>query len=101
MSQQIPTTQAIKSDHLRLTFPTYGAPGDNPDPLTYLSKCHDFFALHQLSDAEIPTTLRTVLQGTARNWWEITRLSVTTWSQFEKTFLSAFLSEKYEEKLAE
>lgn len=46
-------------------------------------------------------TFRTVLYGTARDWWEVARSTITTWNEFEITFLSAFLSEDYEDKLAE
>lgn len=95
------TPPMVKSDHIRLTFPTYGGPTDNLDPLNYLSKCHDFLALHPLADADTLATFRTVLYGTARDWWEIARSEVTTWSQFETVFLSASLSEDYKDELAE
>lgn len=72
------TPTMIQSDHIRLTFPTYGGPTDDRDPLNYLSKCHDFLALHPLADADILATFRTVLYGTARDWWEIARTEVTT-----------------------
>ena len=100
-SAAVTTSAMIKSDHIKLTFPTYGTSKDDPDPLTYLAKCHDFLALHPLSNAEILATFRTVLHGTARDWWEIARSTVTTWSQFETVFLAAFLSEDYEDELAE
>lgn len=96
-----PNSAVTKSDHIKLTFPTYGGVNDDPDPLSYLSKCHDFLALHPLSDADILATFRTVLRGTARDWWEIARSKVTTWSQFETIFLAAFLAEDYEDELAE
>lgn len=95
------TPAVIKSDHIRITFPTYGMPKDDPDPLNYLAKCHDFLALHPLSDADILTTFRTVLHGTARDWWEIARSRINAWSEFETNFLKAFLSEDYEDELAE
>ncbi len=90
-----------KKTHLKLTFPTYGGVKDDPDPLSYLSRCHDFLAIHPLSDADILATFRTVLQGTARDWWEIARSTVTSWSQSETAFLAAFLAEDYEDELAE
>lgn len=92
---------SIKTDHLRLTFPTFGRAHDHPDPVLYLTKCRDFLAVHPLSDQEILATFRTVLHGTARDWWEIAMTQVVTWADFEKQFLSAFLSEDYEEELAE
>lgn len=82
-----------KSDHLRLTFPTFGKPTDDPDPLNYLTQCHDFLALHPLSDVDLLASFRTVLYGTVRDWWDVARTSVFTWTEFEAAFLSAFLSE--------
>ncbi len=58
---------AVKSDHLKLTFPTFGRPSDDADPLLYLTRCQDFLALHPLADADILATFRTVLYGTARH----------------------------------
>lgn len=46
-------------------------------------------------------TFRTVLHGTARDWWEVARSSINTWNEFETAFRSAFLSEDYEDELAE
>ncbi len=94
-------TPVSKTDHIRLTFPSYGRPGDDPDPLLYLSKCDDFLALHPLVDADILATFRTVLHGMARDWWEITRTKVTSWEEFKASFVSAFLAEDYEDELAE
>ncbi len=94
-------TPVSKTDHIRLTFPTYGRPGDDSDPLLYLSKCDDFLALHPLADTDILATFRTVLHGTARDWWEITRTKVTSWEEFKASFVSAFLAEDYEDELAE
>ncbi|RXN38374.1 GTPase IMAP family member 8-like protein [Labeo rohita] len=94
-------SSVVKSDHIKLTFPTFGRPSDEADPLLYLTKCQDFLALHPLTDADILTTFRTVLHGTARDWWEVRHSSISTWSGFEAAFLSAFLSEDYEDELAE
>ncbi len=91
----------VKSDHLKITFPTFGRQSDDMDPLLYLTRCQDFLALHPLTNADILATFRTVLYGTARDWWEVARSSITTWEEFEAAFLSAFLSEDYEDELAE
>ncbi len=96
-----PTIPAGKSDHLKLTFPTFGRPSDDADPLLYLTRCQDFLALHPLAETDLLATFRNVLHGTARDWWEVARSSVTTWNEFETVFLSAFLSEDYEDELAE
>ncbi len=90
-----------KSDHIKLTFPTFGRPTDDADPLLYLNKCQDFLALHPLTDTDLLATFRTVLHGTARDWWEVSRSNITTWKEFEAAFISAFLSEDYEDELAE
>lgn len=92
---------AVKSDHLKLTIPTFGRPSDDADPLLYFTRGQDFLALHPLAEADLLATFRTVLYGTARDWWEVARSSVTTWNDFETVFLSAFLSEDYEDELAE
>ncbi|KAI2654751.1 Structural maintenance of chromosomes protein 4 [Labeo rohita] len=74
---------------------------DDADPLLYLTKCQDFLALLPLTDADILATFRTVLHETAHDWWVVRRSSISTWSEFEAAFLSAFLSEDYEDELAE
>ena len=63
--------------------------------------CHDFLALHPLLDEELIATLRNVLHGTARDWWDVVRRETTTWADFETNFIAAFLSEDYEDELAE
>ncbi|KAI7789793.1 hypothetical protein IRJ41_013744 [Triplophysa rosa] len=73
------STSVSKSDHIKITFPTFGRASDDADPLLYLAKCQDFLALHPLTDADILATFRTVLYGTARDWWEVSRSSISTW----------------------
>lgn len=46
-------------------------------------------------------TLRNVLHGTARDWWDIARHKIHTWEDFQRQFRAAFLSEDYEDELAE
>lgn len=98
---ECPPIPAGKSDHLKLTFPTFGRPSDDVDPLLYLTRCQDFLALHPLAESDLLATFRSVLHGTARDWWEVARSSIMTWTEFETAFLSAFLSEDYEDELAE
>lgn len=86
---------------LKLQFPTFGRMEDSPDPLLYLEKCKDFLSINPLSDEELMVTLRNVLYGTARDWWDVTRVSTHSWTDFQSNFLSAFLSEDYEDELAE
>lgn len=91
----------VKSDHLKITFPTFGRQSDDMDTLLYITRCQDFLALDPLTNADILATFRTVLYGTVRDWWEVALSSITTWEEFEAAFLSAFLSEDYEYELAE
>ncbi|XP_060796136.1 uncharacterized protein LOC132898493 [Neoarius graeffei] len=86
---------------IKIQFPCFGRTEDTSDPLLYLEKCHDYLALHPLSDGELLATLRNVLHGTARDWWDVARVEIATWRVFERKFLSAFLSEDYEDELAE
>lgn len=86
---------------IKIQFPFFGRAEDTSDPLLYLEKCHDYLALHPLSDEELLATLRNVLHGTARDWWDVARADIAAWSAFERSFLSAFLSENYEDELAE
>ncbi|KAL0151544.1 hypothetical protein M9458_053196, partial [Cirrhinus mrigala] len=79
---------------VKLEFPTFGRKEDDPDPLIYIEKCRDYLALNPLSNEELIATLRNVLHGTARDWWDVARFSIST-------FLSAFLSEDYVDELAE
>lgn len=51
----------------------FGRPANDSDPLLYITRCHDFLAVHPLMDTDILTTFRTVLYGTARDWWEVAR----------------------------
>lgn len=46
-------------------------------------------------------TLRNVLHGTVRDWWDVARLNTHSWSDFQEKFHAAFLSEDYEDELAE
>ena len=82
---------------IKLQFPCFGRMGDDSDPLTYLGQCRDYLALNPLSDEELLATLRNVLFGTARDWWDVVRLETGTWREFEHKFLSAFLSEDWME----
>jgi hypothetical protein len=52
-------------------------------------------------DEELMATLRNVLHGTVRDWWDVVRLNTHTWSDFQQKFRAAFLSEDYEDELAE
>lgn len=86
---------------IKLQFPTYGKLDDPPDSLQYLERCEDYLALNTLSDEELMATLCNVLHGTARDWWDVARHKIRTWSEFKVQFGAAFLSEDYEDELAE
>ncbi|XP_030649811.1 transmembrane protease serine 9-like [Chanos chanos] len=86
---------------IKIQFPCFGRKEDDPDPLRFLENCNDYLALNHLHDDEIIATLRNVLFGTARDWWDVARENITSWAEFETRFLSAFLSEDYDDELAE
>ena len=86
---------------LKLQFPSFGRREDCNDPLQYLEKCNDFLALNPLHSVELLATLRNVLYGTARDWWDVARKDIQTWTEFEHKFLAAFLSEDYADELEE
>lgn len=86
---------------IKLQFPTYGKLEDPPDPLQYLERCEDYLSLNPLTDEELMATLRNVLHGTARDWWDVARHKIHTWKEFQVQFRAAFLSEDYEDELAE
>lgn len=65
---------------IKLLLPTFGS----PDPQFFLSKCNDFLSIRPLTDVEVLDTLRSVLHGTARVWWEIAREHVSSWEEFQK-----------------
>ncbi|GAA6085733.1 uncharacterized protein LOC113073276, partial [Tachysurus ichikawai] len=67
---------------------------DNPDPVFFLEKCQDCLAVYPHSEEELVATLRNVLHGTARDWWDVARFETFTW-------VDAFLSEDYDDELAE
>lgn len=46
-------------------------------------------------------TQRNVLHGPARDWWDVARHKIHTWAEFQVQFQAAFLSEDYEDELAE
>ncbi|KAI3377210.1 hypothetical protein L3Q82_009122, partial [Scortum barcoo] len=86
---------------IKLQFPTFGRLEDTSDPLQYLERCEDFLAHNPLSNEELIATLRNVLHGTARDWWDVGRHKIHTWKEFHDQFRAAFLSEDYEDELAE
>lgn len=65
-----------------------------------MTQCQDFLALHPLADADLLAAFGTVLYGTTHDWWKVALTSVFIWTEFEAAFLSAFLSEDYEDELA-
>lgn len=94
-------TRSLGKHPIKLEFPSFGRMEDTVDPLLYLEKCNDYLALQPLTQEELFVTLRNVLHGTARDWWDVARLEITTWDEFEQKFRTAFLSEDYEDELAE
>lgn len=67
----------------------------------FVQRCSDFFSLKPLSYGEILATMRSVLHGSARGWWETVRQKIRTWEEFQIAFLASFLSEDYIDVLEE
>lgn len=67
-----------RSSPLKIQFPTFRGMEDSTDPLLFLEKCRDFLAVHPLTDSESTAMLRNVLHGTARDWWDVAHLEITT-----------------------
>lgn len=84
---------------IKMEFPSFGKKEDSTDPLLYLERCRDFLTLRPLTDEELMATMGNVLHGTARDWWDVARHTVTKWSEFETQFVTAFLAEDYQEEL--
>lgn len=80
-------------------FPQFGADEDN-DPISFVERCEEYFALRPLTDSEILASLTSVLKGTAKDWWLAERRHIFTWDQFKQHFLHAFLTDDYEAESA-
>lgn len=84
---------------VKIDFPDFSNT-QNEDPVEFIERCEEYFAVRPLSDPEILAALTTVLKGTAKDWWMAERRHVRNWKQFKETFLLSFLSEDYEEVAA-
>ncbi|XP_067301623.1 uncharacterized protein [Pseudorasbora parva] len=84
---------------VKLDFPCFSNNKDE-DPVVFIERCEEYFAVRPLSECEIMASLTAVLKGTAKDWWLAERRNVQNWKQFKETFLLSFLSEDYEEVAA-
>ncbi|XP_047663303.1 uncharacterized protein LOC125140072 [Tachysurus fulvidraco] len=84
---------------VKLEFPSFSN-GEEEDPVIFLERCEEYFALCPLCDYEILASLTSVLKGTAKDWWLAEKKNVKSWQQFKEVFLQSFLSEDYEEEVA-
>ncbi|KAI2658617.1 hypothetical protein H4Q32_016718 [Labeo rohita] len=84
------THTAVKSDHIKLTFPMLGGPVDDPDPLLYITRCQDFLAVHPLTDMDILATFSTVLPVTAEDYEDELAECVRYRTQGEKESIRDF-----------
>lgn len=57
--------------------------------------------MRPLTEVEILATLRNVLHGISREWWDIAREQVTSWNDFKVKFIAAFVSDNYEDEMAD
>lgn len=84
---------------VKLDFPNFSN-SQEEDPVVFIERCEEYFAIRPLSEGEIMASLTAVLKGTAKDWWLAERRNVQNWKQFKETFLLSFLSEDYEEVAA-
>lgn len=77
---------------IKAEFPQF----DSDDPVSFIERCEEYFAIRPLTDSEILASLTSVLKGTAKDWWLAERRHVLTWEQFKQEFLHAFLTDDYE-----
>lgn len=93
--------QVYEKKPINRQFPAFGTINDTADPLQYLERCEDFLALNPLTDVELNATLRKMLHGIVRDWWDVGRHKIHTWKKFHEQFCVAFQLEDYEDELAE
>lgn len=80
---------------VRLDFPTFGESCNTPDVLAFVEQVENFLSLRPLTDAELLTTLSTVLKKSAKSWWMAEKVKIHNWSEFKRSFLTAFLPTDY------
>lgn len=84
---------------VKVEFPQFGADEVN-DPISFVERCEEYFALRPLTDSEVLASLTSVLKGTAKDWWLAERRHIFTWDQFKQDFLHSFLTDDYEAESA-
>lgn len=82
----------LEKQPIKIQFPCFGCLKDCGDLLIFFKKCYDF---------KLIATLRDALHGPARDWWDVAKHETITWQDFKSKFLAAFLSEDYEDELAD
>ncbi len=65
-----------------MDFPSF-ANAVEDDPVLFVERCEEYFAIRPLSDEEVIAALTAVLRGTAKDWWIAERKNVTSWKQFK------------------
>lgn len=53
---------------VKVEFPQFDSV-DNNDPVSFVERCEEYFAIKPLTDSEILASLTSVLKGTAKDWW--------------------------------
>lgn len=84
---------------VKVEFPQFDSV-DNNDPVSFVERCEEYFAIKPLTDSEILASLTSVLKGTAKDWWLAEKRHVLTWKQIKQDFLHAFLTDDYEAEAA-
>jgi len=78
---------------VKAEFPQF----DSDDPVSFIERCVEYFAIRPLTDSKILTSLTSVLKGMAKDWWLAEKRHETTHGeQLKQEFLHAFLTDDYE-----
>ncbi len=72
-SHQIPILPDSANDvayrpPVKVEFPQFDS-DYNDDPVSFVERCEEYFAIRPLTDSEILASLTSVLKGTAKDWW--------------------------------
>ncbi len=53
---------------VKLDFPNFSSTQED-DPILFIERCEEYFAVRPLTDGEVLASLSAVLRGTAKDWW--------------------------------
>ena len=95
------TPSLIVKPPVRLQFPVFGESREATEVFNYIEQCENFLTLRPLTDGELMATLSATFKGPAKSWWTAEKKKVKNWSEFRKSFFSAFLTTDYQNEVEE